>query len=67
MVRSREREEIEKRAFEIYMEQGCPEGKALEHWLTAEQELADLDYASETEKLNSDAPQKSFTAGHGSF
>ena len=32
-------EQVRRRAYELYMEQGCPEGKALEHWLEAEAEL----------------------------
>ena len=33
------RETIAFRAWEIWQSSGCPEGKALEHWLQAEQEL----------------------------
>jgi hypothetical protein len=32
--------EIAECAYHIWMIQGCPEGKALEHWLQAEAELA---------------------------
>ncbi|MBN2573351.1 MAG: DUF2934 domain-containing protein [Deltaproteobacteria bacterium] len=32
-------EEIGIRAFEIYVSEGCPDGKDQEHWLRAEQEL----------------------------
>jgi len=34
------REEIEKRAFELFEERGCIEGHALEDWIAAEKELA---------------------------
>jgi Protein of unknown function (DUF2934) len=33
------REDIERRAFQIYMARGREQGKALEHWLIAEAEL----------------------------
>jgi hypothetical protein len=39
MARTPSREEIEKRAYQIYEERGRQEGHADEHWLTAEQEL----------------------------
>ena len=32
-------EEIQTRAFEIYVSEGCKEGNDLEYWLRAEQEL----------------------------
>ena len=32
-------EEITRRAHQIYLERGCPEGQALEHWLEAENQL----------------------------
>jgi hypothetical protein len=31
---------IRERAHEIWVEQGCPEGRDVEHWLMAEGELA---------------------------
>ena len=33
------REDIQRRAWEIWQSEGCPEGRALEHWLQAEEEL----------------------------
>jgi len=33
-------EQITQRAFEIYRQRGCPEGKDLEHWLEAERQLS---------------------------
>lgn len=35
------REEIELRAYEIYLERGDKEGNALDDWLAAEKELAE--------------------------
>lgn len=32
-------EAITRRAYEIFLERGCPEGHDLEHWLAAEAEL----------------------------
>ena len=31
---------IEKRAWEIWQNEGCPTGRELEHWLQAERELS---------------------------
>lgn len=33
-------EAIAARAYEIWQEEGCPEGQAEQHWLRAEQELS---------------------------
>lgn len=30
---------VAQRAYYIYLEEGCPEGKHLDHWLRAESEL----------------------------
>lgn len=32
-------EEIEQRAYEIYLDRGCEQGRALDHWFTAEEQL----------------------------
>jgi|GEM_PF-5298622 len=32
-------EEISARAYQIFVERGCPEGRDLEHWLEAEAQL----------------------------
>jgi len=32
-------EEIELRAYQIYVECGCPDGQDVEHWLQAERQL----------------------------
>jgi len=40
MTRTPNREEIERRAYEIYEQRGREEGHALEHWVIAEQECA---------------------------
>jgi type II secretory pathway predicted ATPase ExeA len=37
------RQQIERRAFEIYVERGCQEGDNMADWVTAEKELAELD------------------------
>jgi hypothetical protein len=36
-MKSWEQEEIEKLARAIWLRQGCPEGRALEHWWEAEE------------------------------
>jgi Protein of unknown function (DUF2934) len=32
---------VRERAHKLWLEQGCPEGRQLEHWTAAERELAD--------------------------
>lgn len=34
-------EQVGQRAWEIWQSEGCPEGRALEHWLQAEQDIRD--------------------------
>jgi hypothetical protein len=34
---------VRKRAFEIWIERGCPDGRDVEHWLLAERELTGTD------------------------
>jgi hypothetical protein len=41
------REKIAARAYEIWVEEGYPDGKEQEHWLRAEQELAGQDSAEQ--------------------
>jgi hypothetical protein len=33
-------EQISQRAYEIFVQRGCPEGRDLEHWLEAEAQLS---------------------------
>jgi hypothetical protein len=35
-------EQIRKRAYELYLEHGCEDGRDLEDWLAAERELTGL-------------------------
>jgi Protein of unknown function (DUF2934) len=51
MARTPSREEIERKAYEIYEQRGCEDGHADEHWLAAEHEL--------TERLASPGSEKS--------
>ena len=58
------REEVEIRAYEIYLERGGQHGNELEHWLAAEEELTNQ--ASQSDASSSDAPvapQKAEAAG----
>ena len=41
-------EEIEQRAYEIYLERGGEEGRSVEDWITAEKELSELPEKSES-------------------
>ena len=34
-----DRELIERRAWEIWKDEGCPEGREMDHWLRAEREI----------------------------
>jgi hypothetical protein len=35
-------EQVEKRAYELYLERGCADGHDVEDWLAAERELTEL-------------------------
>lgn len=52
------KEEIETRAYELYLECGCDGGHDLEHWLAAEAQLRQ-------ERAKEPAPLKSTTAVAG--
>ena len=52
------KEEIEKRAYELYLECGCDGGHDIEHWLAAEEELQQ-EYANRRESI----PLKTKTVG----
>ncbi len=41
------RKAVERRAHELWAAAGCPEGRELEHWLQAEQEIGGLSVAGE--------------------
>lgn len=43
------RTKIELRAYDIWVHEGCPSGRNLDHWLQAETEIA-AEAASETER-----------------
>lgn len=51
------KEEVERRAYEIWEERGCEDGHALEHWLIAERECAAT--AKEPERLSRAASAQS--------
>lgn len=42
LVRGQQNKMIEERAYQIWEEEGCPDGKHLDHWLRAEREVAEL-------------------------
>ncbi len=50
------KDEVERRAYEIWEERGCEDGHALEHWLIAERECA---AAAEPETLRRAATAQS--------
>ena len=45
-------EQIEQRAYELYLERGCEDGRDIDDWLMAEKELTDL-----SEHSTSSAPR----------
>jgi hypothetical protein len=67
MANKPSREEVEIRAYEIYLERGGQNGNELDHWLAAEEELTSR--ASRSDASLSDAPvvgpqnQKAAAAG----
>ncbi len=58
---------IRERAYAIWLEEGCPDGRDREHWLLAEEEIigaAQQEAAQqETAKPAAKAPRRSRTAG----
>ena len=40
------REQVSQRAYEIFVERGCPAGQDLDHWLEAESELRSANRSS---------------------
>ena len=55
-------EDIERRAYDLYLESGSEDGHAEEHWLIAEEELAREHFKGAKES----APLRSKAAGQGS-
>jgi hypothetical protein len=53
MARTPNKEEIERKAYEIYEQRGCEDGHADEHWLAAEQELTEQLAATDSAKSGS--------------
>jgi hypothetical protein len=45
------REAVERLAYEIYEQEGRPEGHALAHWKEAEKQLSDQDFLEEELKV----------------
>lgn len=53
MARTPSKEDIERRAYEIYEERGCEDGHADEHWFEAERELNSRFVSEEQERSGS--------------
>ncbi|HVB54909.1 MAG TPA: DUF2934 domain-containing protein [Candidatus Acidoferrales bacterium] len=49
------KEEIEKRAYEIYMERGSQGGRELQDWLAAEREVSQKQSASGQKRADTEA------------
>jgi hypothetical protein len=65
MARKPSREEIERRAYEIYIERGAQDGHDAEDWIAAEQELSSP-FASEAKSASSTATSAPQTTLHRS-
>ena len=61
-VHSDEEAEIAALAYRFYCEEGCPEGKAHEHWLRAEREVCGRAPSANFEPSQSEAPAPSARA-----
>ena len=46
MASDRSRRDVARRAFELYCDRGCQDGRDLDDWLTAERELHDSELFS---------------------
>jgi cytochrome c556 len=57
-------EQIEKRAYELYVERGSQDGHDLENWLDAERQLTESSEKSSPEQSTSAAP-KTWAAAAG--
>lgn len=51
-------DEIRHRAFQLWTEDGCPEGRAVDYWLRAETELAAAGAAPEPAEVSPPAPDE---------
>ena len=54
-------ETIQKRAYELWIDGGCVDGRADEHWLRAERELNHLVKAAPAEANENDAKSRKTT------
>jgi hypothetical protein len=61
-VHSDEEAEVAALAYRFYCQEGCPEGKAHEHWLRAEQEVRPKAPAANSESSPAEAPAPSARA-----
>ncbi|MEM9444221.1 MAG: DUF2934 domain-containing protein [Verrucomicrobiota bacterium] len=49
---------LSERAYQIYLNEGCPEGRHLEHWLQAEKELSGNGTARKNKKTSASSATK---------
>jgi hypothetical protein len=55
-------EQIEQRAYALYLERGSQDGHALEDWLTAEREMTELSKLSEPSGVSEQSSSTAATA-----
>ena len=53
-------DEITRRAYQIYLDRGCPQGRDLEHWFEAEQQLTIAQQASSNRTSTRPQAQRRF-------
>jgi hypothetical protein len=59
------RQRIQERARELWREDGCPEGRDMEYWLKAEEELAPHSVAGEEDPMEAFDHEASGVPGRG--
>jgi hypothetical protein len=50
--------DVSERAYAIWEQAGCPEGKALDNWLQAEAELSQISVLRQKSNFRNTVPQK---------
>ena len=62
---SPDHQEIARKAYQIYVRNGCKHGHAMEHWLEAEEDLAKLNSGAEIQTLKAKNGNKEPAATSG--
>jgi hypothetical protein len=57
------KDDISRRAYAIWESEGCPEGRAVDHWLRAETELAAMTPAAKRSPKTRETTQRQIRKG----